>query len=369
MIYGEGTIQERGDSFYQGISLSNLQAAARYSTDPLTRLKASLGVEKMIFELNSTYHPGLRRQVSTIGRRYRIADLLMAQDVPRAVLHTLSRKGVLIQRTHETVHGMWSLYLNACPPDRLALLAPWDREWETNAVDEKPLPFLSISSDHVRGLLKNPIYCDNYMGANYELASMHSVITREWPNQAAWRRARRDVEKLEDLGILFIWDYMNGKPMNPQKHEESEGQGPNNNPLLSCLQHRNKLICAMRPTERTFSAEFCNVTGGLRSVFSRVFIYAFGSQEERKLYVNGNAVESFPATARQGDVITIHEGVSYVGLVPLPATNLGSKDEVKIQLQVSEADARFLRPGFGPSDARHRRHLAEADGGHSRLGR
>jgi len=38
MLYSEGTIQERGDSFYLGISLGTLQAAARFSRNPLMRL-------------------------------------------------------------------------------------------------------------------------------------------------------------------------------------------------------------------------------------------------------------------------------------------------------------------------------------------
>jgi len=330
MIYSEGTIQERGDSFYQAITLGNLQAIAKYSVDPLTRLKAALGVEKMIFELNSTYHPGLKRQVSTVGRRYRIADLLLKQDAPRGVLHTLSKKGVLIHRDKANVHGLGTMYFNPCPPERVALLAPWGREWESNAIDEKPLPFASVSTDHVRGLIDNPIYYVNYMGKHYELASMHSIITREWPNQAVWKRTARDVRTMDDLGILFIWDYLNGKPMNPMKHGESEGQGPNNNALLSCLQHKGKMIYCMRPTEWTYSAKSVAEAGGLKDIFSRVFIYAYGPEEGRQLFVNGEPVKAFPVTCKQGDVITIHEGVSYVGLIPLPATDMGRKAEVRI---------------------------------------
>jgi len=353
MVFSEGTIQERGDSFYLGITLGTLQGITRFSEDPMSRLKAGMGIEKMLLESNCTYHPGLRRRVSTIARRYRMNYLLMAQDVPRAILHTLSKKGVLIHTGESHVYGdpeaiaqfdagtrfpraEWPKlgipvnYMNPCPPERVALLAPWGREWESNAIDNKPLPFECKSTFFWRSLIKDPIYFVNYMGHHYALASMHSSLPREWHNQAAWRRDTDDVEHLDDLGILFIWDYMNGKPMNPQKHEDSEGQGPKANPVFSILQHKNKMLYAMRPTERTFSWPFCRPHGGVKSIFSRVFIHNFDKKRPAKVFINGKWVESYPAAARHGDRITIHDGVTYLGLIPWAVADLPGMGVVKI---------------------------------------
>lgn len=42
-------------------------------------------------------------------------------------------------------------------------------------------------------------------------------------------------------------------------------------------------------------------------------------------------VDQWPATARQGDVIAVREGVTYLGLIPLPATDLGRDEQVVIR--------------------------------------
>ena len=38
----------------------------------------------------------------------------------------------------------------------------------------------------------------------------------------------------------------------------------------------------------------------------------------------------FPVSLKAGQVITIKDGVSYIGIIPLPATDLGRTDEVVI---------------------------------------
>ena len=333
-IHHEGVIEERGDSFYLGITMAQLQALSRYSEDPLTRLKASLAIEKVLFEINTTYHPGLRRRAAPISRRYTLNHLFLGQDVPRSVLHTLSKKGVLIHTDQTQVHGLPTLGFEAVRPARVALLAPWGREWEANAVDDKPLPFWSVSTDYVRGgVLNEPIYNVTYMGRSYALASANSEMGYEWPVLALWKRTAGDVQALYDVGIMFPWGYANGKLMNRVHH----GAGPMDevglkvNPLAAVLQHRNKMIYVMRPPERAFLAD--TVKEGLRSLSSRILIYAWGAPEVRELWVNDARVDGYPASLRHGDVITIHEGESYVGLIPLPATDLGRTQQVGVRFE------------------------------------
>ena len=350
MIFSEGTIQERGDSFYLGISLGTLQMAAKFSRDPLMRLKTSLAVEKMLFESNMTYHPGLKRRVSRISRRYRIDYLLLAQSIPRGILHTLSKKGVLIETDRLYVHGdkelaarlaageklskedeqaargIPTLNFHCCAPARVALLAPWGAEWEANVTDEKPLPFLSVSTEYVRHHMKRPVYNVTYLGHHYGLSSMHCDIGSEWPVLGVWRRVERYVEKLDDLGIIFPWPYMNGKAVSMYNQQEPVGvkwNAPN-----VTLQHRNKMIHVVRPPERVFAEKLCKK--GVKSFKSRMSIFTYGQGKTRAVWVNGKHVTRFPATAKAGDVIVLDEGPSYVGLIPLPATDLGRERQVVI---------------------------------------
>ena len=328
MIWSEGTHQERGDTFYLGITLGNLKMLARYAKDPIARLRAELGVEKILFEENTNYHPGLRRRVSRISRRYRIDDLLLRQDVPRGVLHTLSKKGVLIETDKEEVHGISTVNFHACQPVRVALLAPWGPEWETHAIDDKPLPSWSISTNHVRHRMNPPVHDMTYLGKHYGLSCMDADIGSEWPVLAVWKRTERDVEHLEDLGILWPWPYLNGKLVNYTNQQEPRIL-ETNCPQAS-LQHHNKMIHVVRPVERVFTHG--KLKQGIRSFSSRILAYMYAVTKDRGLYVNGDRITDFPVTAKQGDVITLGDGVSYVGLIPLPATDLGRNIEVEIRL-------------------------------------
>jgi len=350
MLYSEGTIQERGDSFYLGITLGTLQMAARFSSDPLMRLKTSLGVEKILFESNTTYHPGLKRRVSKISRRYRLDDLLLAQAPPRGILHTLSKKGVLIRtdklglypdrelaakrdagetltaEQQRAAIGLPTLNFHATAPVRIALLAPWGAPWEHNTIDNKPLPFWTVATDHVRHRLNPPIHNTTYLGRHYGLACMDCDIGSEWPVLAVWKRTEADVGCLEDLGILFPWPYLNGGLVN--MYNQQEPRSVKWACPQACLQYHNKLIYVVRPVEKVFAADA--LKDGISSFSSRLTAYMYTRDWE--LRVNDTVVTEFPAVARHGDVITLADGVSYVGLVPLPATDLGRDVEVRIRL-------------------------------------
>lgn len=340
-IYHEGVIEERGDSYYLGITMAQLQALSRFSEDPLTRLKASLAIEKILFEINATYHPGLRRRVSPVGRRQSytaagapLSALVLAQDVPRAVLHTLSRKGVLIETDREMAHGVPVMGMGSSAPARVARLAPWGKAWEANAIDGKPIPFLSVSTDYVRGgVLSEPIYNTTFMGTTYALASANSEMGFQWPVLAAWRRVSAAVERLEELGLMFPWGYANGQLMirvHPQVGEDGGiAVGPQVNPLSAALQHRNRMIYVMRPPERAFLAD--TVSDGLQSLSTRMHVLSWGDDAEREFWVNGQRIEDLPVELSHGDAITMRDGVSFLGLIPIPATDLGRDRQVWVR--------------------------------------
>lgn len=329
MLFLGGAIHERGDSFYQGISLGTLQAAARFVQDPLTRLEAQLGIERMVWELSALYHPGLKRHVSTVSRRYRVETLLLDQDVPRAILHTLSREGALIDLDREEVHGLRVVGFNSLPPQRVAALAPWGEEHDANALDLKPLPFLSVGVDYVRGLAREPVYFTTYMGENYALGSCHVDFNQEWPNQAVWRRAPQTVSTFEDIGVMVTRGYMNGMPSNRYTHEPKERvQSP---PLTAQLQHENRMILVMRPSEQRHAAQY--TPDGVHQFSSRVSIYAYGPERPERLFIGDRAIESFPATASMGERIALDEGATFVGLVPIGATDLPIEAEVRIEYE------------------------------------
>lgn len=327
-IFSEGMCQERGDSFYLGISMGTLQAVARLSEDPRMRLKATLDIEKLLLELSSVYHPGLRREVSRVSRRYTIPEYILGQDVPLAALHMLSKKGVLIHLDQAEVHGLATVNFHAANPQRAAMLAPWGRDWESNVIDEKPLPFLSVSTYYERGLLQEPLYATTYLGRHYGLASMNADNGGEQSAVATWKRPAERVESLDDLVLAFLWGNINGKPLLRLESENPFGKPIN--PLIGVLQHNNKMTYVMKPPAREYLEEAANQEG-FREISSRVHIYSYGADTEREIRINGRPVQEFLTTAKAGDVIAIHYGVSYAGFIALPATNLGRDAEVVLR--------------------------------------
>lgn len=328
MIFGEGACQEHGDTFYLGITLTPLQTVAKYSVDPLTRLKAELAVEKLLFEAIGTYHPGLRRRVSSVSRRYRVEDLIMGQDVLRAALHMLSREGVLMQADRLKVHDLFTTNFASVQPSWVAGVAPWGRAWESNSIDEKSLPAEFVAATRIRGWLEEPLYHTTYLGRSYGLASLTGNVPKEWPVVACWKRTAGRAQTLDDLGIVFPWGYLNDRPSSWIGQHKPAGRPAN--PLLGVLQHENTMIYVMQPRERTFLEELAELEG-IRSICSRFSIYTYGEGHAPKVWINGARATEFPLTAGAGDVIALRDGVSYMALVPLPTTDLGRKEQVVIR--------------------------------------
>ncbi len=329
-IFSEGMCQERGDSFYLAISIGTLQAVARLSEDPYMRLKAAMDIEKVLLELSSVYHPGLRREVSRVSRRYTTPEYLLGQDVPLAALHMLSKKGVLMHLDQPEVHGLNTVNFHASNPQRAALLAPWGREWESNVIDEKPLPFLSVATYYERALIDEPLYATTYLGKHYGLGSMNADNGGEQMAVATWKRPAARAESLDDLVIGFIWGNINGKPL---LRLDSQGPfGKPTNPLIGVLQRNNKFIYVMKPPHRLFLEEAAQQEG-FSEISSRVHVYCYGPDTEREIRINNTPVTQFPATAQAGDVIAIHDGVSYASFRALPATDLGRTAQVVLRYE------------------------------------
>jgi hypothetical protein len=65
-----------------------------------------------------------------------------------------------------------------------------------------------------------------------------------------------------------------------------------------------------------------------------------------EIYVDGVKVETLPFTCKQGQRITIKDGVTYLGVIPLPATDLGRDAEVTLEVGPPQKAA-FYQSNFG----------------------
>src|SRR5262249_12017678 len=96
------------------------------------------------------------------------------------------------------------------------------------------------------------------------------------------------------------------------------------------FQHKNRAIVFTKPRSEKERIAALAGNNGLRSLGTVIALWNFRQNPDWELFVDGRKIKQFPVSIKAGQVITIKDGVSYIGIVPLPATDLGRTDEVVI---------------------------------------
>jgi hypothetical protein len=92
--------------------------------------------------------------------------------------------------------------------------------------------------------------------------------------------------------------------------------------MQATLQHKNKMVVVTSPYD-------LSTRTGVKSVQSTIALYNFQQPKPTwEIYVDDQRVTALPFTCKQGQRITIKDGVTYLGFIPLPATDLGRAAEV-----------------------------------------
>jgi len=87
------------------------------------------------------------------------------------------------------------------------------------------------------------------------------------------------------------------------------------------IQYKNKLIAVTSPLDMSDKTP-------PKSLQSTLAFFNFQQDPTWKVYVDGQLVTELPFAASANQRITIRDGISYVGIIPLPATDLGRDAEV-----------------------------------------
>jgi hypothetical protein len=202
-------------------------------------------------------------------------------------------------------------------PERIAqqaLFSPWAPDWFAN----KPLPYVETSLRNGGG------WQCGYQGRHYGLAS----VSQGWPRvqvMGQWRREDKPVEKVEDLVTMNVryglnrTQFVNAAP----GFIEAMGQ-------QAVLQHKNKMLIVANPSTTDWLKNKV-AKEGLESLQSSLVLFNYQSSPTWEIYVDGTKVTSLPYKVKLGQRITIKDGVSYLGIIPLPATNLGRTDEIVLR--------------------------------------
>ena len=324
----DGSTQEMLDHHYFSITLSAQKMIADFAPTALDRLMGRIMLDRSMELLATAYHPGLRRFISASGRA-RLSGVLVEQDGIYGALHTLSKQGAvnyLNEPMRSTVHGMpvWGYDF---PPGRVAiqsLLSKWAADWVTNVVDHKTVPFEETSTETTRGHFNPPLWRRMYLGHHYGLASQ-DIKGGVVDVMAQWTHKADPATAMEDVRTLTLRYTINEPDMATTKGAAMPYEGG-----VVTYQHKNRAIVFAKP--RTEKERIVALAGddGLRTLSTVIALWNFRSNPDWAIFVDGKKISDLPVSIKAGQVITIKDGVSYIGIIPLPATDLGRTDEVVI---------------------------------------
>ena len=350
----DGSTQESVDHYYLAHSLTAQKMFADFGPQRIDRMMGDMILAKGVEELTSAFHPDLRRFIHP-STRTGLAYLFAKQEGLQHILHTISERGTLTDAERETIGNGIPVIGRNLHPGQVALQTlngPWAPLWARHMLDNKPLPYeMTTAYKEWGSFKKNPLYRRSYQGAHYGLASQDvKVGTKTVPIMAQWRRTAEPVASATDLGTLTLRFGINRTNLLDTLHarynDQGKRTGQNPNGLLGreggfpvALQHRNKMLALTTPykgvTYDTYTKD--KSQDQVRSLQTTLGLFTLqeGAPSWR-VYLNGRPVDTLPVTASAGDRIAIHDGVSYLGIIPLPSTDLGRKQEVRITDQTGE---------------------------------
>ncbi len=322
----DGTSQEEGDDYYFGVTLRAQKMVADYGPDPVDRLLGRSMLIKGMTLLADTYHPGLRRYITGASRTAPYLRFV-TQDGLYNILHTLSQRGVLTDLgtpAAELPEGE-KKFGYEFPPEQVARTAAqssYAPVWYQQVIDEKAFPYeVTATFKRWGSHVAHPIIKKTALGRHYGVYTMNAEEAFI-PAIAQWRRQNKTVESSRELGTMLMrmgvnqTRFVNDAP----GWIQSFGNG-------AILQSGSKVIASYSPWGAGLDAK--------RAIASVQATLAFYNYElpapTWELYVDGVRVTALPHACKAGQKIVIKDGVTYIGITPLPGSDLGRDAEVVLR--------------------------------------
>jgi len=316
----DGTTQESIDHYYLSITLTAQKMIADFGPTLFDRMLGKSILLKTVDELIGAYHPGLHRFIAG-SCRTAPEHLLVTQDGVYHIVHSLSKQGVLRDLENKDVPGGMPVIGRELSPahvGRQTLQGPWAPEWKSGLVDSKPLPWeMTCTFKKWGGHAKLPIMRRSYLGRHYGLYSSDAQMGIV-PILGQWRRADKPVERMQEVGTMLVRYGLNTTRL------VNDGPGwMATYGIQATLQHKGKMIVVASPKH------WLDPKKSIKSLQSTIALYNYEMPKPSwQICVDGKPIGALPAKFKATQRITIQDGVSYIGIIPLPATDLGRTDEV-----------------------------------------
>jgi hypothetical protein len=315
-----GSTQESIDHYYYSVTLSTQIPFSIYSPLVEQQVMGESILAKNVGELCCNYHPALKRFTSS-ATRTGVSYSLYTQDGVSSIMHTILPDGALTDLSSTTIGNNLPVFGYDLPPGKVATLAlqkPWSPAWYGPMVENKPLPYQAISS-----------YSNNwkksFQANNYGVASIDVSSSETLPFVIQWRNQDSEVTTSGSLGMLVGRFGVNRTNLLATSGGIVGMQGGR----LACIQHNNRLIVLSSPNS---NLAYSGVPGqstpaqiqSLQTTLGMITLHSGWY-----LLLDGQpATPPFTATANQRIVIV--DGVSFIGIIPLPGTNLGRDVEIEV---------------------------------------
>jgi len=361
----DGSTQESIDHYYFAHSLTAQKLFADLGPKRIDRMMGQMMIAKSLEELTSAFHPGLRRFISP-SQRTSMTYVFGLQDGLSYILHTLSQDGTLTdleagrewlksgKPTDTPLPSDVPPLGYQYPPGAVAqqtLNGPWGPPWIHHMLNDKPLPYRSTVTFKKWGQFrKTPLFRRSYQGHNYGLASVDIAQEATVPVMAQWRREDKLAQSMTDLATLTVRFGINQTEFLDTKHirynDEGKRVGQNPNGTIGThggypitVQHDNTMLIFASPLKGVPYRSYYGPRrkDPIRSLQTSIALFDFqpGGPTWR-LYRNGEPIDQLPARAEAGDRLTIHDGVTYLGIIPMPSTDLGRDAEIVITDQTGD---------------------------------
>lgn len=343
----DGTTQESIDHYYYSISMEAQKNLRDFSPTKYGKMLGQSSLEKSVEEISSLFHPKIKRFASPSSRT-NASYLIATQDGLQGIIDSISKKDAYTDSnntngtiTAENANNMKILGHDFSPAlvAEQAKTSPWAAEWMTDVVDNKQLPFRSVEKYKMWGAYdSNPLYKRSYLGNNYLVSSLDVCNGNETvPVLAQWVRDDQDASSFTDIGTLLIRSGNNKTEFLDTIYHGTTtkngngiigSQGLN----LVTMQSDNKLISVASPTSYfEIPSGGLTVPDTIKSLQTSIGLLNFQTNPQWQIYVDNQLVTSYPYNVSYGQKITIKDGVSYIGIIPISATNLGRDKEVTIE--------------------------------------
>ena len=315
---------------------------------------------KTVNDLAGGYHPNLKKLMGPASRTNYVY-LLGQQDGLYHILHVLSPQGALCDLDTGTLPALTvakdanghpgrpvSAWGHDYPPATVALQSlsgPWADAWLCEMIDDKPLPWSALADKE-----GSPV-C-TWFGVNYGLVSIRDK-TQRIHVLGQWRRKAERPSTMCDIGTLDMRIGFN------QTQIGSDGAGMiSEQGKYHTYQYGNKLIMLAQPQPDIIAQQAAEHQFGQRklpaqeihSVQCTAALFNYEQPHPTwEIFVDDRKVEALPATAKYGQVITIHDGVSYLAIRPLPTDDLGRDSEIRLEAGQPQTEAYHEDANIQPS--------------------